>query len=112
MSDKVFLEFVKDGLEELGEITSRAMFGGYGIYKDGLIFAITHDNELYLKGVGNAAIVFDNAGSEQFSYQGKKGLVKMCYWKVPSDIIDDKEKLINWANLAIKSAKESKKDKK
>jgi DNA transformation protein len=108
MSDKVFLEFVKDELEELGEITSRAMFGGYSIYKDALIFAIIDDNDLYLKGVGNAAKVFEGTGSVQFSYQGKKGIVKMCYWKVPSDIIDDKEKLINWANLAIKSAKESK----
>lgn len=88
------------------------MFGGYSIYKDGLIFAIIDDNELYLKGVGNAAIVFENAGSEQFSYQGKKGIVKMCYWKVPSEIIDDKEHLIRWANLAIDLAKDSKKDKK
>lgn len=106
MSDKLFPEFVKGELEDLGGITSRAMFGGYGLYKDDIIFAIIDDNELYLKGVGNAAKIFEDSGSEQFSYQGKKGLVKMCYWEVPSDIIDDKEKLINCANLAIESVKE------
>ena len=105
----MFLDYIKDLLEPIGDITCRAMFGGYGIYKDGMIFAIIDDNELYFNGVASTAKVFEDSGAQQFSYQGKKGLVKMCYWKVPSDIIDDKEKLIDWANLAIKSAKESKK---
>jgi DNA transformation protein len=111
MNKNIFLNYITDLLDPIEGITSRAMFGGYGIYKDGLIFAIIDDNELYLKGVGKAVIVFENAGSEQFSYQGKKGIVKMCYWKVPSDIIDDKEKLIHWASIAIESAKEDKRKK-
>lgn len=109
MYKNMFLNYIKDLLEPVGNITCRPMFGGYGIYKDGIIFAIIDDYELYVKASTEVAKIFEKAGSEQFSYQGRKGLVKMCYWKVPSDIIDYKEKLIDWAKLAIKSAKESKK---
>jgi DNA transformation protein len=109
MLSSIFKDYIKELLEPIGEITCRAMFGGYGIYKDGIIFAIVDDNELYLKASNEVAKIFEDAGCEQFSYQGKKGLVKMCYWKVPSEILEDESILFSWAKLAIKSAKDSKK---
>jgi DNA transformation protein len=36
-------------LEPFGPLKIRAMFGGYGIYKDGIIFAIIGYNEVYFK---------------------------------------------------------------
>lgn len=42
-------DFIKDALRPLGTITVRRMFGGAGIYCDGIIFALLSDDAVYLK---------------------------------------------------------------
>ena len=44
-----YLDHIKDLLSPFGEITIRKMFGGAGVYCDGAIFAITGDDDLWLK---------------------------------------------------------------
>ena len=44
-----YLEYILDLLSSCDSITSRAMFGGYGIYKNGVIFGIIAHDELYFK---------------------------------------------------------------
>jgi TfoX/Sxy family transcriptional regulator of competence genes len=48
-SDKAFVDFVLDQLEHAGEITARQMFGEWGVYSDGKIFALICDNKLFIK---------------------------------------------------------------
>ena len=48
-TDKNFLNFILDQLEPAGEITARAMFGEYGIYSDGKMFALLADNRFLVK---------------------------------------------------------------
>ena len=48
-SDKNFMEFVVDQIENAGEITYIKMFGEYGIYSDGKIFGLVCDNQLFIK---------------------------------------------------------------
>lgn len=73
-------------------ITSRAMFGGYGIYQDGKFFAIITDGELYFKGIG---------GTTQFAYTKKDGKTyKMNYWLVPVEVMEDREALADWIERA------------
>jgi TfoX/Sxy family transcriptional regulator of competence genes len=48
-SDKSFVEFVADQIENAGEITYRYMFGEYGIYANGKIFGLICDNQLFVK---------------------------------------------------------------
>lgn len=48
-SDKKFVEFVADQLENASEITFRHMFGEYGIYSNGKIFGLICDNKLFIK---------------------------------------------------------------
>jgi DNA transformation protein len=47
MSD--FIPFVQELLESWGTVSARRMFGGHGLYHEGLMFAIVMDNRLYLK---------------------------------------------------------------
>lgn len=50
MASKIeFVEFVTDQLREAGEITYRKMFGEYGLYCDGKIFAVICQDQLYIK---------------------------------------------------------------
>jgi len=48
-TDKEFVDFVLDQIENAGEITAKKMFGEYGIYSDGKIFGLVCDNKLYIK---------------------------------------------------------------
>ncbi|EGW41393.1 TfoX/Sxy family protein [Desulfosporosinus sp. OT] len=44
-----FKEYVVDQLVELGFVTVKKMFGGAGIYHDGLIFGLLADDVLILR---------------------------------------------------------------
>jgi TfoX/Sxy family transcriptional regulator of competence genes len=48
-SNQDFANFVMDQILGAGEITSRKMFGEYGIYSDGKIFGLICDNKLFIK---------------------------------------------------------------
>ncbi|MFV9930086.1 MAG: TfoX/Sxy family protein [Rickettsia endosymbiont of Haemaphysalis japonica] len=49
MNKNEFTEYVKELLEPYGSVAVRAMFGGYGIYKGGVMIGIIKSNELYFK---------------------------------------------------------------
>lgn len=48
-SDQKFVDFVLDQIENTGEVIAKKMFGEYGIWSDGKIFALICDNKLYIK---------------------------------------------------------------
>lgn len=99
-----FIEYIKDILEPFGPITTRAMFGGYGIYKGGVIFGLVAENELYFKADSESCQYFKSFGSEPFSYMSKGKVVAMSYWKVPPEVIDAEELLEKWINMAYDTA--------
>lgn len=86
----------EDLLGHIPGITSRAMFGGYGVYKDGQIFAIlAMKDELYFKTGKDEeyANELKELGGAQFTYErGKHKLTKMNYWTVSYDILEDKDR--------------------
>lgn len=87
----------------LGAISIRRMFGGKGIYHQGLIIALVVDDELLLKADAQSAQAFIDAGSRQWSYDSRKSgkPVAMPYWSVPDDAYDDAEMMSDWARLAF-----------
>ena len=110
MKKAEFAEYIKDMLEPFGPITIRAMFGGYGVYKNGLMIALIAENELYLKADTKTAEYFKAAGSEPFIYHGKKDKpVTMSYYKVLPDVMNDSDQLEKWLNLACDAAINAKK---
>ena len=48
-SSAEFVEYVCGQLSEAGEITSKRMFGEYGIYLDGKFIAMVCDDQLFVK---------------------------------------------------------------
>ena len=44
-----FVQYAADQLRDVGEITYRKMFGEYGLYCDGKIFALVCDDQLFVK---------------------------------------------------------------
>jgi len=95
---KIYLEYVLDLLSHCDSITSRAMFGGYGIYKNGIIFAIIAHDELYFKVDQSNIELYKNHGSEAFTFETKGRVSKMSYWKVPLLVMEDETQLMEWVN--------------
>ena len=97
-----YREFLLDLLNPIGPINIRRMFGGAGIFADGLMFALIADDMLYLKVDGQTQPRFEMEGMAAFSYQtkaGRRGV--MSYWTCPDRLFDDPDELHEWAREAI-----------
>ncbi|NUS70952.1 MAG: TfoX/Sxy family protein [Ensifer adhaerens] len=100
---------IEDMFEVLGPVTIKRMFGGKGIYCQGVIFALEVDGEILLKGDEQTAPTLEAAGSRQWAYDGKGKPVKMPYWSVPDDAFDDPDEMARWVRLAYEAALRSRK---
>lgn len=104
-----YLIYLLELLAPLGQVTSRSMFGGYGIYRDGVIFAIVIDETLYFKVTAENQANYEQAGSQPFTYSKKDGNVAvMSYWEVPTDLLEDQDQLLEWARKAYATALKNK----
>ena len=55
-----FVNFVADQLREAGTIRSRKMFGEYGLYCDGVFFAVICDDQFFVKITPEGQAAFPN----------------------------------------------------
>ena len=98
------IDRVRELFEGVGPLTTRRMFGGVGIYRDRVIFAVVmSDGTLRLKGAGEMADRFDAEGWERWTYRrdGSDTLRSMPYWRVPDALLDDPEEASEWARRAL-----------
>lgn len=95
-----FAQTVTLHLSPFGHITTRKMFGGYGVYKDGVIIGMIVHDELYLKASPQTEPYFESFGSHPFIYEGKDKPVKMSYWKVVLDVWNSSSELKKWVEMA------------
>ncbi len=101
-----FRDYVlNDLLGEMPGVNSRAMFGGYGIYQRGIIFAIIAEGRLYFK-VGERNLAdYEKHGMYPFTYTRPNGKTyAMSYWLVPEEILEDHEEVLRWAMAAVAEA--------
>jgi DNA transformation protein len=106
MSDATFHDYiVYDILEGVSSITSRRMFGGWGIYKDGVFFALIAGDELYFKASDMTLQKYKNADSRPFTYSKKDKMVSLSYWLVGEEILENKETLMEWVEEAVEAQK-------
>lgn len=92
-------------LEQLGRavpVTSRSMFGGVGIYSDGLFFALIADDALYLKVDDTNRGDFESAGMAAFRpYDDDR---TMQYYELPADLLEDVDGLRAWVRKSLSVA--------
>lgn len=110
MNNNSYITYLLDTLSELGGIKSRKMFGGYGIYRHGIFFALIANNILYFKVNDDNRPDYQALDSQPFSYEGKDNkIVVMSYWQVPESVLEDHNLLTDWAEKALQAAKSAKK---
>jgi DNA transformation protein and related proteins len=91
-------------LAPLGAIQVRRMFGGQGLYVDGLIVALVIDECLYLKIDEASRGAFESAGGRPFQYEVPGRTVTVSYWTVPDEALDTPAAMGPWARLALDAA--------
>lgn len=84
-------------------VTTKRMFGGLGIYRDNVIFALMRsDGAVLLKGANGFGYVLEAEGCERWIYARKDGSGgAMPYWTLPDAALDDPELACDWARRAI-----------
>ncbi len=89
-----FVRYAADQMRDAGEITCRKMFGEYGVYCDGKIFAVICDDQLYIKITEGGRAVCPNL-EQSPPYEGAKN-----YFLVEE--IDDRELLTELVRATVK----------
>jgi DNA transformation protein and related proteins len=107
-SSKDFRDQMLGRLLPFGPVLSRSMFGGFGFYMDGVMFALIAYDRIYFKVDDDNRQEYIDAGTGPFTYEGKRKPVQMSYFLVPSDVLDDPIELAEWAGRALDAAKRSK----
>lgn len=99
-----FKDDVAERLRPVGDVTSKSMFGGFGIFESGNMFAIV-DSEarLYFKADASTKVRYEAAGSVQHK--------PMPYFEVPAGVAEDEASLIEWAAEAVNVARATSKKK-
>ena len=105
MSDE-FAEHVRDLLSPAFEIESGRFFGGFGFKCDGIQFAMIIRDSLYFVVDKQLRPKYAAMGSKPFSYE-KQGRIQEVkrYYEVPTEVLEDPEKIIEWAEHAIAASK-------
>lgn len=85
---------ITDLLQSIGNISSKKMFGGYGIFHDGKMFGM----------IDSKAVVYFKIGESDIAAFEKKGATKhskMPYHAVPDSIFKKSGELTIWAKKSI-----------
>ena len=109
--DRTFADQAVGLLMPLGPVRARAMFGGFGIYHEDLMFGLIAYDRLYLKVDAETKGRFRDAGSEPFVYDGKGKPVEMSYWTAPEGTMENPAALLPWAELGLAAARRARKKK-
>jgi DNA transformation protein and related proteins len=104
-----YLDFVIEWLSPLGEITARAMFGGYCLYCDGIVFALVADDTLYLKVDAATRPRFESHGLKPFRPFADRPKVAghypqvMQYYPPPAEFFEDPAMVSDWGRAAVEA---------
>ncbi|MDF3018790.1 MAG: competence protein TfoX [Steroidobacteraceae bacterium] len=96
-----YLAYVLEQLAGLPAVRPNRMFGGIGLYSDGLFFGLIDDDTLYFKTSDANIEAYRSRNMPKFMpFPDRTGAV-MGYHQVPADIIEDAESLVEWARRSV-----------
>ena len=95
-------ERIIESLQPLGDITGKKMFGGYGIFESGTMFALVNSE-------GKIFFKVDETNGWRFEEAEADRHARMPYYEVPDAVLLDESLLFEWAKESIELAHKSKK---
>lgn len=101
--DNEFVLTFTELLTPLGNIRVNRMFGAFGLYCDGVFFAIIDDEVAYLKGDAQTLEAYEEMGMEPFVVPSGRAQT-LSYYAVPGEWFDDVDQLMTYAHMALGAA--------
>jgi DNA transformation protein len=100
------VEYIDELFAAFGTVRVRRMFGGAGIFADGLMLGLVSDGIIYLKADDKTVAAFEREGMRPFEYTVKGNQRALTsYWRMPDRLYDDGDELAVWAREALASAR-------
>jgi DNA transformation protein len=96
-----FLAYVLEQLAGVGSLRSNRMFGGVGLYSDGLFFGLIDDDTLFFKTDDSNIEPYRARRMPRFMPFPDRPEAVLGYHQVPADVIEDAETLVEWARRSI-----------
>ena len=99
-----FVDYVVELMSGWAAVSARKMFGGYGLYREGLMFALIVEDELFFKTDADNMAQFERADSHPFVYVSQTRTVQMSYWSAPAASLDSPAEMGEWCQSAYGAA--------
>jgi DNA transformation protein len=80
------------------------MFGGYGVYRQGIMFALVAGDTLYLKTDAQNAPAFRERGLSPFTYERKSKMMETSYYAAPETVMEEAAEASHWGRSALEAA--------
>jgi len=105
-----FQDLLVELFEPVEGVSFRKMFGGIGIFRLGIMFALVADDTLYLRADESSSIDFKAESCGPFVYDGKNRPHVMPYWRLPERLYDEPDDFRRWALNAFAVAQRAKEE--
>ena len=99
-----FADFVLEQMADVPDVAKRSMFGGFGIYRSGLMFALIANEQLYFKADEMLAQEFTAMDLPPFVYTGKNGSTALKYHLAPEAVFEEAEQMARGSDKAYQCA--------
>src|SRR4051812_31835866 len=94
-------DIIRELFQDFGPVDARRMFGGVGVFVEGLIALVTSDDLVHLNADDATIPAFRQEGLKPFSYSTSTGDHTLTsYWRIPDRLYDDPAELARWARDA------------
>jgi DNA transformation protein and related proteins len=101
-------DFLRDLFADFGTVEVRRLFGGAGLFADGVMFGLVSGGQIYLKADPETAPRFEAEGCGPFEYGTKTGKRAIAsFRRLPDRLYDDAEELAQWARAALAVARKN-----
>ncbi len=99
-----YLNYVLEQLSGLPGVTHRRMFGGAGLYCEGVIFGFISDDVLYFKAGPENRADYTARGMSAFRPYKNKARISVTYYELPADVLEDPDECAVWARRCLSEA--------
>jgi DNA transformation protein and related proteins len=99
-----FVDFVVELMATWAPVATHKMYGGYGVFRDDVVFALIDGGQLYFKADDANVVEFEQAGCTPFTYTINGKAVHLSYWSAPSDCLDSPAQMREWCQSSFAAA--------
>ncbi|RYF80906.1 MAG: TfoX family protein [Comamonadaceae bacterium] len=99
-----FADSLHEVFAALGRVQIRRMFGGHGVFHDGLMCALAVRDTLYLKCDAQTAPHFDALALPPFSFDARGRRTTLSYRQAPESVFEDRDAAVLWSRRAFEAA--------